>query len=95
MQEEHAVVVGDGQQRAEVGLGLLDDLLELLERWLISRIEMPAPGRASRSRWASSRAGKRQNGRTGRKIVDALFHVRFLLSKTKSTRDESDMRIQV
>src|SRR5206468_11656848 len=29
----------------------------VFERWLISRIDMPTPGSASRSRWISSRTG--------------------------------------
>ena len=38
------------------------------ERWLISRIEMPVPGRASRSRWASWRAGRGSTAGPGEKL---------------------------
>ena len=50
---------------------------------------MPAPGSATRSRWASSSTARGRNGRTGRKIVDSLFH-RFTSLRGKDLSDNHD-----
>ena len=69
----------------------LDDLLEFLGAVADFQDRDARAGQGQQVALGLFQGGQGQNGRTGREIVDALFHVRFLLSKTKSTRDESDV----
>ena len=74
LQEEDAVVGGNAQQRAKIGFGLVQNLLELL-RAVADLQDRDAGARQGQQVALGLFQGRQgQNGRTGRKIVDALFH---------------------
>ena len=69
---------GNAQQRAEVGLGLVDDLLELLRAVADFQDRDAGARQGQQVALGLFQGGQGQNGRTGREIVDALFHDRDL-----------------
>ncbi len=74
LQEQHAVVRRYAQQRAEIGLGLIDDFVEGLRAMadLQDRHARAGQGQQVALRLFDGRQGK--HGRARRKIIDALFH---------------------
>ena len=74
LQEEDAVVVGNAQQRAEIGFGLGHDLLELLRAVADFQDRDAGARQGQQVALGLFQGGQGQNGRTGREIVDALFH---------------------
>ena len=57
LQEEDAIVVGNGEKRPQICFTFSMIWRNVPLRWLISRIDAPAPGKAIRSRWASASTG--------------------------------------
>jgi hypothetical protein len=73
LQEEHLVGVGHGEQRAQIGLGLLDGGVELLPA--VAHLHDAHPGAAvvDQLRLRLLEHGERERGRARREVVDAAL----------------------
>jgi len=90
LQEQDAVVVGNEEQLAEVGLGRVNDCLKGL------RAVADLKDRNARARQGQQIApglfknGQGQNSRSRREIIHAVFHHRFLERQEHHSEDRLD-----
>ena len=81
LEEEHPVVVRNTQQRAEVGLGLVDDFVEGLGAVADLQNGDARARQGQQVALGLLKSGQGEHGRTGGEIVHALFHSYILIRR--------------